>query len=303
MSSTDVQKSGGNTNPLPVQAELTRARHFCFTEYKLENTPVFSTENTPLVCYAIYQTEACPTTGRLHHQGYVQLTKALTLKTLKATLSPSAKYLPCKGTAAQNIEYCSSTGKHCLKPRVDGPYEYGTPRKQGKRTDLHEVADAIADGYTMREMAEEFPVEVIKYHRGMRVLKELLAPKRDGKTPCEVLYITGKPGGGKSRLAQALLRGTNYYVKEGANKWWDGYDGERIVWIDEMRCTGSDSTLSLPTLLRWLDRYECRVEYKGGSCQLQATIFIVTSYLSIEEQCGIEDDAQLKRRITYTCTQ
>lgn len=76
------------------------------------------------------------------------------------------------------------------------------------------------------------------------------------------------------------------YIKNPRTKWWDGYQGEANVIIDEFR-----GSIDVSYLLRWLDRYPCSVEKKGGSLPLRATNFWITSnldpmmwFLDIDEQ-------------------
>lgn len=57
----------------------------------------------------------------------------------------------------------------------------------------------------------------------------------------------------------------------------------------------------LPELMQLLDRYPMRVEYKGGSCQLRATTWIITSNYPPEywyKTSGAESQAALIRRLT-----
>ena len=62
------------------------------------------------------------------------------------------------------------------------------------------------------------------------------------------------------------------YIKDPNSKWWDGYNGQELVIIDEF-----SGVINVTHLLRWLDRYPCRVEVKGASKVLRATKFWITS--------------------------
>jgi len=93
-----------------------------------------------------------------------------------------------------------------------------------------------------------------------------------------VLVLWGPSGTGKSRLAfelasrKAKETHDDYYVKTAHNTWWDGYNGEKIVIIDDYA-----GQWPITYALNVLDRYPMQVEFKGGSTNLQATTFIITS--------------------------
>lgn len=72
----------------------------------------------------------------------------------------------------------------------------------------------------------------------------------------------------------------NKYAPDGVfyrklrNKWWDGYQGESIVILDDM----SPKYEMLGDFLKdWTDHYGVGGETKGGMVQLKHTLFIVTS--------------------------
>jgi hypothetical protein len=82
-----------------------------------------------------------------------------------------------------------------------------------------------------------------------------------------------------------------------ANKWWDGYEQQPAVIIDDYRRDFS----TFAELLRLLDRYPHRVEKKGASIQFNSSTIIITTPKPPEETWAgrtEEDLAQLMRRIT-----
>lgn len=50
-----------------------------------------------------------------------------------------------------------------LKDPCDGWEEEGVPPRQGERTDLVEVSNMIKEGKPMRQVAEAFPLAVLKF--------------------------------------------------------------------------------------------------------------------------------------------
>lgn len=83
----------------------------------------------------------------------------------------------------------------------------------------------------------------------------------------------GRTGTGKSRRAWDEA-GMEAYAKDPQTKWWDGYQGEQHVVIDEFR-----GSISISHILRWLDRYPVRVECKGSSMPFVSSKIWITSNL------------------------
>jgi len=83
----------------------------------------------------------------------------------------------------------------------------------------------------------------------------------------------GRTGTGKSRRAWTEA-GMDAYCKDPRTKFWDGYQVEENVVIDEFR-----GGIDVAHLLRWLDRYPVRVEIKGSSKPLVAKRIWITSNL------------------------
>lgn len=106
----------------------------------------------------------------------------------------------------------------------------------------------------------------------------------------------GPTGVGKSRKAFETY-GSEAYVKMN-DKWWDGYVGQKTVIFDDYR----SNLCPFHILLRILDRYPYRVEVKGGSIELSATVFVITT-TSLPEVIWYsrtgEAINQLLRRITH----
>jgi len=107
----------------------------------------------------------------------------------------------------------------------------------------------------------------------------------------------GPTGTGKSRRAwdEATL---DAYPKDPRTKFWDGYNGQENVVIDEFR-----GSIDIAHLLRWFDRYPVIVEIKGSSVVLTAKNFWITSNLSPDvwfPECDSETLSALRRRLKVT---
>ena len=73
--------------------------------------------------------------------------------------------------------------------------------------------------------------------------------------------------GGQTSLRHTRFNGQGYVW------WWDGYEAQLEVILDDYR----PAMCPFHELLRLLDRYPMKVEYKGGSTELQATTFVITT--------------------------
>lgn len=198
--------------------------------------------------------------GTYHWQGYAELRK----KTRESTIRAMGKWHVerRRGTQEQAIAYCKKDGNWI---------QHGVQNCQGRRNDL----DAVRQFATVEGMRG---VSAIYNLQAIRVAEKYLTYNEEPRNwKPEVIYITGPSGSGKSRKAREIVasRGLqdDLYTKNDSSKWWEGYDGHEAVIIDDFRDTWWPPT----ELLRLLDRYEARVEYKGGLRQLRAKLILITS--------------------------
>lgn len=123
-----------------------RYRNFCFTRWNC--TPIDSLPKG--INFLIYQLEQCPTTGKLHFQGYAQCEKKIGLNKIKDLFNDKSMHIEeARGSAEDNIKYCSKD-----KSRVEGTKtrKLGEPKVQGKRSDLDLIWESIEEGMTMKEI-------------------------------------------------------------------------------------------------------------------------------------------------------
>lgn len=119
--------------------------------------------------------------------------------------------------------------------------------------------------------------------RGRNVILDYYSVTRNRmhiNRPITVTWIFGETGVGKSKIARILaekLSGSNYWCHMASSlKWWDGYSGQETVIIDDFRYSCVAEIGGLSYLLRVLDRYEVKVEVKGGCRVILSTNYIIT---------------------------
>lgn len=137
-------------------------------------------------------------------------------------------------------------------------------------------------------------VRVVNY-RTIRAIGSDFARAVGMERKCFVFW--GKTGTGKSRRAWDEA-GMEAYCKDPRTKFWDGYQVEKNVVIDEFR-----GGIDISHLLRWLDRYPVRVEIKGSSRPFVSEKIWITSNISPEAWyplCDPETMAALMRRLEVT---
>lgn len=243
---------------------VSRGRRWCFTLNNPFDTEGnrFVIEWSETVVYSIYQLEKGKE-GTLHYQGYVCMSTAASLTAVRKIL-PKAHWEVCKGTHDQNKAYCTKS-----ETRQDGPWEHGVEPEQGARNDLIAIKRKLDDDVPMAQIADEHFGSFLRYEKGFRAYKLLKAPERTWKTEVEVHW--GISNAGKSYYAQQI-KGA-YWKDHG--QWWDGYDGQEDVVIDEFY-----GWLTPSFLLRLFDCTPMQVEVKGGFRAFVARRIIVTSNVS-----------------------
>lgn len=250
------------------------AKNYCFTinNYTEEDIEKLkNAENTENVVYLCYGRER-GAEGTPHLQGYISLTQRRTLRWIKNYLSERAHFEQAKGSPSQNRAYCSKEAESDTDF-----YEFGQcPGGQGTRTDLAAVVAAIKSGKRGREFADEFGECIIRYSRGINVLRLLYSEPRTWQPEVSVLY--GETGTGKTRRAWEELCEKEAFFYPGGG-WFDGYEGHRNVIFDDF----GGSEFKITYLLKLLDRYPMKVPIKCGFVEWVPKRIVITSNYPPEE--------------------
>lgn len=238
----------------------------------------------PTVDYVGGQLEEGSNTGYTHWQLIAVFSQQVRLTRVKDVFGHQVHAEATRSASARDYVFKEDTSIPGTK------FELGTyPFRRNQKTDWNKVKLAAQKGNLD---CEDIPSQV--YIQNYRTLKEI---RKDHLVPEEMVrkvYVYyGETETGKSKTAFANA-GRLAYPKDPNTKYWDGYQQQEHVVIDEFR-----GLINISNMLRWLDRYPVIVEAKHGATVLCATTIWITSnlhprdwYPDLDEQTK---DALLRR--------
>ncbi len=237
--------------------------------------------------FVIFQEELCPTTQKEHLQFYGELNKLTRLNAIKKFFNDKTIHIEKRlGSQTQAIEYCSKSDT-----RKSAPITVGLKKQQGQRNDIKGIIADVKEGKKLVDIIEDLENPNYQQIKCAMTLKSIFSHKRTIKP--KVIWIYGSTGTGKTRYV--FEKYSDIYVKD-MTKWWDGYDQQETILVDDYR----RDFCKFHELLTLTDRYPCRREFKGGSVQINSPNIIFTSPHSPLETWANRDDEdieQLTRRI------
>lgn len=160
------------------------------------------------------------------------------------------------------------------EPLEIGVYESNKQSELQKRAAMNKL---LLEG-NLPQLVDEGAISLyhyakIKQGREQYSMDKIKLPAISEERVCYWIY--GEPGIGKTYWVRS--RFPNAYPKS-QNKWWDGYDGQDVVILDDFDCAVLGHNLKI-----WADKYSFTAEIKGGSVKPVYTKFIVTSNYFPEE--------------------
>lgn len=272
---------------------------FTVNNYTIEEVEWFYSEKFTDLCKWCVIAKEVGASGTPHLQGACVFKKQMYVKTLKKLLGFVRSHIEMmRGSPNDSLRYCM---KDDGKPFIFGEIPVS---EQGKRNDLHNVVERVLKGENIRQLSGDVSgaTAIVKFHKGLTVLRNLRSAKRNG-VPI-ICWLYGATGCGKSfnawKLAREVGGDDDIWINTFGLRWFDGYEAQRVAIIDDYR--NKDCKFSY--LLRLLDRYPLRVEFKGGMVEWQPKYIFITTTQSIDEMFAErdkyvkEDVNQLRRRIT-----
>lgn len=240
------------------------ARKFVFTGYRLDQEPIYDPET---MRYLIYSMEFGDHGNNPHWQGAVAMHKQV--RSYTSVLKMLGQVYDSKWTRKVESKWRLELGgferddddgkKFCgWAKRMFTPWhkfkyigkegykvhEHGTKPVQGKRTDIDDLKQAIHDGKSSEDIADENFDQYIKYHGvvdklvAKRKTKALLNGKRERPY---VVVFWGSPHSGKSKMAENLTKSWaaknngQYFLKGNSryDRWPNAYDGQDAIHFRE----------------------------------------------------------------------
>lgn len=128
--------------------------------------------------------------------------------------------------------------------------------------------------YSVPQLIQEghIPLAQYKYYREAKTLYCVDSVKAGDFYPRVCLWIYGSSGIGKSRWIKENF--PNMHYSKSQNKWWDGYNNEKVVVLEDFDNGGSVLGHHLKI---WADDYKFCAEIKGGTIIPSYQLFCITS--------------------------
>lgn len=263
-----------------------KARYFCFTSFSTEPPKMSGSMR-----YLIFSREVGRQGGH-HWQGYVEFRDDVRLNAARKVLGNGLIHKVYaerrSGTAEQAIAYVKKD-----KPETD-VFEYGEvtvdKRKSksnnnanGEPSEYAKLLEAEAAGMRLSEIAVNWPTLWVHKQNGIRNLRaqRLLNAKHEPRKP-EVMCFYGDSGVGKTSGVQKLLTEAGLDVHDvyavrptvDGKLWFDFYDGEKVLVIDDF-----DGKCSITDYLQLTDyrHNQCVWPMKGSQVRVNFEKIYITS--------------------------
>lgn len=245
-----------------------RSAKWVFTDYENLDIESIYEENKDFVRGIAYGDEICPDTGRQHNQGFIQFFSEKAMTNVKRLFGSKQIHVEIMGGMLKDNEiYCSKDEKYI---------RLGEFRCQGQRTDIEMDKKLLDDGGTLDDLWQENFGNMLRYYKGYGQYKKSIdkvAVKKRGFRILNVKLVCGPTGTNKTR--NAVEHNPDAFMITGRNlKWWDGYEQEDCLIIDEY-----NNDVPITELLGILDGYNLRLEIKGSFTTANWTKVIITTNL------------------------
>lgn len=272
----------------PIRPKGKPSRSWTFTIFDYDDNTIKQLRVlATMVNRMVVNEEECPTTKRKHLQGAITFPDNNRKDAVQKLLGDDKCHVEAAFAAEAAARYCA---------KVDGVNVICVDnRRQGKRSDLESMREAVAARMPAHEFAATAATSlqaVLSYSR----VFETIHLKKTMRLENKVFWRWGATGLNKSRYVWDTYGIDNVYTKSGNDQYWCGYKGEQAILFDDFR----PGWMRWDELLRVLDIYPYMVKPKYGAFYLQPAHFYLTAPMPPEVMFKDypEDINQLLRRIT-----
>ncbi len=228
------------------------SRDYCFTSFDADTIELnFDKDKVRYICYGV---ERCPKTNREHKQGFVIFNRTCRIPKAKLWASGADRLHiePRRGTRDEARDYCFKSGGE--------RFEWGSYDKMTK-----EILFTKSKKWLLSNGYDEF---YCRFHRAIAEKQEKGVKWR----AVHVTWVCGDPGVGKTRMVMEM---DNVYKWDSPYNWFDGYDGEDILLIDDYE----SGEIPGRVLKNILDGYQYKLNIKGSHCYaLWTKVYITSNY-------------------------
>lgn len=265
-------------------SKVQRSCNFCYT---LNNwTPEEATELQAVPCRYHQYGEEVGASKTPHLQGFICFNNARYFEAVKKLLPSRCHIEVMKGRIDQNEAYVSKENLAFTK----GEPPLTQTQKGQMEKDRYALALSLAKEGKIDDIDAD--LQVRHYNTWKQIFKDN-PPQLSCNAQMENFWYFGPSGCGKSTAAR--LNYPNAYYKL-PNKWWDGYQGQEDVIIEDLDPSHAEHMRY--HLKLWCDHGPFRAETKGGSIMARPRRIIITSQYSLA-QCFADPEtyAALERRL------
>lgn len=266
-----------NDNNVSKKKKSPKGRKWCFTAFKKEiDFAKIYKEYKDIIRYLVVQSEICPKSQKFHWQGYIQMFNQCRMRKIKLLFNYMGLHLElARGSAEQNRAYCTK-----IKSAEGQVFEFGKAVSQGFRSDLESIKKCLDDGGTMEQVANDHFGDYVRYRSNLQSYKNICDKKlRSKRRTVQGILKIGPTGTGKTTGTLDEYGDENVFVMcFNGTEWWDGYEGEKIILIDDY-----NNDIKINRLLQLMNGVKCRLPIKGGFTWANWDKVILTSNLRINE--------------------
>ncbi len=229
-----------------------------------------------------------------HTHVFVCFSSRVRFSTIKKHF-PLAHIEAVKGTVSQNVSYIKKDGKWADTDKhetiIEGSFEeFGTrpPDSKGKRNDMSELYQMIADGMSNAEILAVNQDYILQIEKLDKVRTILLTEhyKNTRRIDLRVIYISGETRTNKTRSILDKHGDANVYRVTDYQHPFDGYNCQPVIAFDEFR-----SSLRLKDMLNYLDVYPLELPARyANKYACYNTVYIVSNWLLERQYSELQKD-------------